>query len=75
MIIRSARIGINRNVRASLGRELSPREARSFFHRQVKLSLGIPGAEFIRRFEKGKYKRNASFKISRLAALIPLARQ
>jgi hypothetical protein len=63
--------GIKQKVK--LGRVLTPHQARSFFDKEVRLTLGIPGPEFIRRFEAGQYQ--PSFEISRLAALIPLARQ
>jgi hypothetical protein len=57
------------------GRVLSPKQAMSFFNKEVKLTLGIPGNVFIRRFKSGETKNLNPFEVYRLASLIPLARQ
>ena len=59
-------------------RFLSRKEGRAHFDQQVRKSLGISGAEFLRRYDAGEYQDTPDdpehWEIIRLSMLIPFAR-
>jgi hypothetical protein len=59
-------------------RWLDDGEGRAFFDQQAQAMLGIPGDEFLRRWDGGDYATVVDYPehaaIRRLAALIPFAR-
>ena len=57
-------------------RVLTPAEGRALFDQRSREELGISGAEFVRRWKKGKYadRRACEPKVMRVAMLLPLAR-
>jgi len=71
--------GFTEEDRARGWREVTREEGRSQFDRAVRLTLGISGEEFIRRWDAGEYrdwadKSNYRYLMD-LGMMIPLARQ
>ncbi len=60
-------------------RTLSPEEGRAYFDEASRNLLGIPGEEFLRRWDAGEYRDTPDIPesngIRRMAMMIPFARQ
>lgn len=55
-------------------KKLTVKQGRQLFDRQVRQSLNMSGSEFIRQWEKGKFKDTDESEVIRLSMLIPLGR-
>ncbi|MFG3556519.1 hypothetical protein ACGGAQ_19260 [Micromonospora sp. NPDC047557] len=55
-------------------REATPEEGRELFDRRAKKLLGISGAEFLARWDRGEYMDAEDPKVNAVAILIPFAR-
>lgn len=72
--------GVTRQiVRETTYHAAGAEEGREIFDRQARKALGISGAEFLRRWDAGDYRRVADDadgrKVRRLAMLMPFARR
>ena len=56
-------------------RELTARQAKNLFEREVRAAMHMSGAEFIRKYETGYFQKSTRTEVAQLATLIPLARQ
>jgi hypothetical protein len=57
-----------------LVRALNSKQAKRLLDRQAKLYLNISGKEFIRRWDRGEYKRKDTPEIARVAMMLPFGR-
>lgn len=55
-------------------REATPEEGRELFDRRTRRLLGISGAEFLARWDRGEYADAEDPKVNAVAVLIPFAR-
>lgn len=55
-------------------REATVAEGVELFDRRARALVGLPGAEFLRRWDRGDYLESADPNVSALAVLIPFAR-